>query len=55
VVGEDNLAGLALLKKFGFMEEARRRKALLRDGQCFDLIHMGLLQNEWQPVEENQP
>jgi RimJ/RimL family protein N-acetyltransferase len=55
VVGEDNLAGLALLKKFGFVEEVRRRKALLRDGQCFDLIHLGLLRSEWQPVEEHQP
>jgi RimJ/RimL family protein N-acetyltransferase len=54
VVGEDNLAGLALLKKFGFVEEVRRRKALLRDGQCFDLIHLGLLHSEWQPVEESQ-
>ena len=55
VVGEDNLAGLALLKKFGFVEEVRRRKALLRDGQFFDLIHLGLLRNEWQPVEASQP
>ena len=55
VVGEDNLAGLGLLKKFGFVEEVRRRKALMRDGQSFDLIHLGLLRNEWQPVEESQP
>lgn len=55
VVGEDNVAGLALLKKFGFVEEVRRRKALLRDGQCLDLIHLGLLQKEWQPTAEMQP
>src|SRR4030065_230148 len=52
---DERLIGLALLKKFGFVEEVRRRKAMLRDGQCFDLIHLGLLQNEWQPVEENRP
>jgi RimJ/RimL family protein N-acetyltransferase len=48
-VGEDNLAGMALLKKFGFVEEVRRRKALMRNGQPFDLIHFGLLQKEYQP------
>jgi RimJ/RimL family protein N-acetyltransferase len=53
-VGEDNHAGLALLKKFGFVEEVRRRKALLRDGQFYDLIHLGLLRNEWQPFEESR-
>jgi RimJ/RimL family protein N-acetyltransferase len=53
-VGEDNLAGLALLKKFGFVEEVRRRKAMLRDGQFYDVIHMGLLRNEWQPLEESK-
>lgn len=54
-VGEDNLAGLALLKKYGFIEEVRRRKALMRDGKVFDLLHMGLLRSEWQPCEEAQP
>lgn len=54
MVGADNHAGLALLKKFGFIEEVRRRNALLRDGQFYDLIHMGLLRNEWQPLKESQ-
>jgi RimJ/RimL family protein N-acetyltransferase len=53
VVGEDNLAGLALLKVW-----LRRRGAPAQGfaarGQCFDLIHLGLLRNEWQPVDESQ-
>lgn len=52
VVGEDNEAAMALLRKYGFVEEVRRRKALLRDGQFFDMIHFGLLQNEWQASKE---
>ena len=55
VAGEDNLAGLGLLKKFGFVEEVRRRKALLRNGQYLDMIHLGLLRNEWQPRQESRP
>lgn len=54
VVSEDNLAGVALLNKFNFVPEVRQRKAIHRDGQFFDLIHFGLLQKEWQPVEESQ-
>ena len=55
VVGEDNAAGLALFKKFGFVEEVRRRQALTRNGQVFDLLHFGLLRSEWQPEEHSQP
>ena len=47
VVGGSNLAALRLSQKFGFVEEARRRKALLSDGQTYDLLHMGLLRQEW--------
>ena len=48
VVGGSNPAALRLSQKFGFVEEARRRKALLSDGQIYDLLHMGLLRQEWQ-------
>ena len=40
-------AGIALLRKFGFVEEVRRRKAILRDGQEYDLLAFGLLHSEW--------
>jgi RimJ/RimL family protein N-acetyltransferase len=55
MVSEDNTAGLALLKKFGFVEEVRRRKALHRNGQYIDLLHFGLLHSEWKPQEQSQP
>jgi len=46
-VGEDNPGAMRFFKRFGFIEEVRRRKALLRDGQTWDLIHLGLLRDEW--------
>ena len=47
-VQEYNEAGIALLKKFGFTEEVRRRQALDKDGRRWDLLIFGLLQDEWQ-------
>ena len=42
--------------RHGFVEEVRRRKAVLRDGQTYDLLHLGLLREEWQAVQiEKQP
>jgi RimJ/RimL family protein N-acetyltransferase len=46
---EDNPDGLRFLKKFGFVEEVRRRQAVLRQGKRLDVIHLGLLQAEWRP------
>jgi RimJ/RimL family protein N-acetyltransferase len=48
VVGEDNPEAMKFFKKFGFVEEVRRRKVLLRDGHTWDLIHLGLLKDEWR-------
>ncbi len=52
VIPEYNPAALALVRKFGFLEEVRRRKAILRDGQEYDLLAFGLLRSEWtgQPI-----
>jgi RimJ/RimL family protein N-acetyltransferase len=46
VVVEDNPGALKFFQKFGFVEEVRRRKAILRDGQTWDSIHLGLLRDE---------
>ena len=47
-VPEYNEGAFALLKKFGFVEEVRRRQALERDGRRWDLLDFGLLKDEWQ-------
>ena len=43
-----NEGAIRLFQKFGFMEEIRRRKALNRDGQFWDLLSFGLLNSEWR-------
>ena len=48
MVPEYNTAALSLVKKFGFVEEVRRRQALMRDGRRWDLVYFGLLNEEWR-------
>jgi len=47
IIPEYNPGARRLFQKAGFVEEARRRQALNRDGRFWDLIHMGLLRDEW--------
>ena len=53
VVAEDNPQALKFFQKFNFVEEVRRRKALQRDGQTWDSIHLGLLRDEWLAVNKD--
>ena len=48
MVPEYNEVALALLKKFGFVQEVCRRKSLERDGRRWDLYVFGLLNDEWR-------
>ena len=48
-------AAIALVRKFGFVEEVRRRKAILRDGRTWDLLAFGLLRSEWAEQNDNRP
>lgn len=48
VISEDNHAAMRLFTKLGFVEEARRRKATCREGKELDLVHVGILQREWE-------
>ena len=50
-IPEYNTPALGLFTGFGFIEEVRRRQALERDGRRWDLLHFGLLADEWK---ENQ-
>jgi len=47
VIPEYNQPAQALFQKMGFVEEVRRREALHRYGQRWDMLHMGLLQEDW--------
>ena len=48
IVPEYNLGAIALMKKFGFVQEVSRRKSLERDARRWDLYVFGLLRDEWQ-------
>lgn len=53
LVPEYNTGALQFFEKVGFIVEARRREALNRDGRRWDLLHLGLLQDEW--LQEQVP
>lgn len=48
IIPEYNYPTQALFQKMGFIEEVRRREALNRYGRRWDMLHMGLLQEDWQ-------
>jgi len=48
MVPEYNEGAIRLLKKFGFVEEVRRRQAVQRDGRTWDLLSFGQLRSEWE-------
>lgn len=47
----DNPRAIRSYEKCGFVYEGRVRKFLLRAGQEIDLVHMGLLKEEWQRLQ----
>jgi len=47
-LAEYNQPVLHLFRKFGFVEETRRREALHRDDRRWDLMCYGLLRSEWE-------
>jgi len=47
-IQEYNSIAMKLFTQFGFIEEARQREAILRDGRRWDLLHVGILRNEWE-------
>ena len=43
-----NQGAIRLFEKAGFRQEVRRRRALSRDGQRWDILIYGLLRQEWE-------
>jgi RimJ/RimL family protein N-acetyltransferase len=52
IAAEYNEGAIALLRKFGFVQEVCRRKPLERDGRRWDLYVFGLLSEEWRKQAE---
>ncbi|MDD1502787.1 GNAT family protein [Lysinibacillus sp. CNPSo 3705] len=42
-----NDKAISLYNKIGFIQEGSSRQSLFRDGTWYDIIHMGILQNEY--------
>ncbi|KAF8073854.1 acyl-CoA N-acyltransferase [Lyophyllum atratum] len=53
-VVDGNDRAVALYKRIGFVEEGRMRKLLWMDGGWRDLIHMGILEDEWTTLRQTQ-
>ena len=53
-VPEYNEAAIHILRKFGFVEEIRRREAADRDGRRWDMLTFGLLRSEWEEQVKGQ-
>ena len=47
-VPEYNARAMRFFERAGFEPEVWRRKALARGGRRWDLIHLGILQDEWE-------
>jgi UDP-4-amino-4,6-dideoxy-N-acetyl-beta-L-altrosamine N-acetyltransferase len=52
---ENNPDALNLYKKFGFKEEGRLRKHILRDGKYIDVSLIGILNEEWKDIKNSLP
>jgi RimJ/RimL family protein N-acetyltransferase len=48
-IPEYNAGAIRFFEMHGFVEEVRRRQALNRGGRRWDVIHLGLLRQEWEP------
>jgi RimJ/RimL family protein N-acetyltransferase len=48
LVPEYSDGAIALLHRFGFVQEVCRRSALERDGRRWNLYAFGLLRDEWE-------
>ena len=48
MIPDYNQVAKLLFQNAGFVEEVRRRQALNRNGRRWDMLHMGLLREEWQ-------
>ena len=53
-VFEQNPRGIRSYEKCGFKHEGRIRDFLLRNGHRSDMLHMGILRQEWDHLEQNE-
>ena len=49
-----NTRAVGWLTRFGFVEEVRRREAIMRDGRYWDSLTLSILQHEWHVKRSEQ-
>ncbi len=54
-IPEFNLVARRLFERAGFYEETRQREYIERDYRRWDLLHLGLLSEEWEPHSRHKP
>ncbi len=54
MIPEYNALALHVAEKAGFTPEVHRRQAVQRDGRRWDLIHMGILKDEWKGANNDR-
>jgi RimJ/RimL family protein N-acetyltransferase len=47
-----NAVALHMFTKAGFTQEVCRRQAINRDGQRWDMLHLGILREDWEQAEQ---
>ncbi len=52
---ENNIEALNLYKKFGFKEEGRLIKHILRDENYIDIFLIGTFKEDWEKVKASLP
>jgi hypothetical protein len=52
---ENNSDALSLYKKYGFKEEGRLRKHIIKGGKYIDVFLMGILKEEWENIKNSLP
>ncbi|KAI9158002.1 putative [ribosomal protein S5]-alanine N-acetyltransferase [Paramyrothecium foliicola] len=50
-----NEGGLSLYRKLGFKDEGVEREAIFFDRKWHDLVHLGMLENEWEEIRGLKP
>lgn len=48
-----NERAISLYKKLGFKEEGRRREYVLFDRKWYDLVDLGMLEQEWEEMRKH--
>ena len=53
-VNSDNVEMINIVESLGFVKEAVRKDAVIRNGKTIDILEFGLLRAEWKQLTNNE-